>query len=135
IFSRLLIMHLLLCCATLVNAQSRTVSGKVISAEEGAPLQQVTVLVKGTNTTTHTNANGNFSIAVPGNKAVLIFYYVNYTTKEVPVGDSSTLQVTMELKNESLGEVVVVGYGTVKKSDLTGSVVSLKSKDLTPGAN
>ncbi|GAA0537442.1 SusC/RagA family TonB-linked outer membrane protein [Chitinophaga japonensis] len=135
IFSRLLIMHLLLCCAVLVNAQSRTVSGKVTSAEEGAPLQQVTVLVKGTNTTTHTNANGNFSITVPGPGAVLIFYYVNYTTKEVPVGDSSSLRVTMELKNESLGEVVVVGYGTVKKSDLTGSVVSLKSKDLTPGAN
>jgi len=135
IFSRLLMMHLLLCCATLVNAQSRTVSGKVTSAEKGEPLQQVTVLVKGTNTTTHTNANGNFSITVPGNNAVLIFYYVNYTTKEVPVGNSSDLQVTMELKNESLGEVVVVGYGTVKKSDLTGSVVSLKSKDLTPGAN
>lgn len=135
IFSRLLIIKLLLLYALLVNAQNRTVTGKVTSAEKGEPLPHVTVLVKGTNTTTTTDANGNFSINVAGSSAVLIFYYVNYTTREIPVGGGNTVNATLELKNENLGEVVVVGYGTVKKSDVTGSVVSLKAKDLTPGAN
>jgi len=133
--TRLLLIKLLLFSTLLANAQSRTVRGKASSADKGTPLPNVTVLLKGSNTRTTTDANGDFSIPVPGNNAVLLFYLVDYTTKEVPVGDKSTLDIPLELKNENLGEVVVVGYGTVKKSDVTGAVVSLKSKDLTPGAN
>jgi TonB-linked SusC/RagA family outer membrane protein len=131
----LLLIKLLLFSTFLANAQSRPVRGKVTSADKGAPLSNVTVLLKGANTRTTTDANGNFSIPVSGNGAVLLFYFVDYTTREIPVGDKNTVDVALELKNENLGEVVVVGYGTVKKSDITGSVVSLKSKDLTPGAN
>src|SRR5690606_34521494 len=130
-----LILQLLLFCAFHASAQDRTVSGKVTSSESGAPLAKVTVLVKGTNSTSTTNANGQYSIAVSGSSPVLIFYFDDYATKEIPVGASNTIDVKLEAKIENLGEVVVVGYGTVKKSDLTGSVVSLKSKDLTPGAN
>jgi len=133
--TRLLLIKLLLFSTLLANAQSRTVRGKASSADKGTPLPNVTVLLKGSNYRTTTDANGDFSIQVPGNNAVLLFYLVDYTTKEVPVGDKSTLDIPLELKNENLGEVVVVGYGTVKKSDVTGAVVSLKSKDLTPGAN
>lgn len=131
----LLLIKLLLFSTFLANAQSRNVRGTVTSAGKGAPLANVTVLLKGSNSRTTTDANGNFSIPVPGNSAVLLFYLVDYTTREVPLGDQNTLDVAMELKNENLGEVVVVGYGTVKKSDVTGAVVSLKAKDLTPGAN
>lgn len=131
----LLLIKLLLFSTFLANAQSRNVRGTVTSAGKGAPLANVTVLLKGSNSRTTTDANGNFSIPVPGNSAVLLFYLVDYTTREVPLGNQNTLDVAMELKNENLGEVVVVGYGTVKKSDVTGAVVSLKAKDLTPGAN
>lgn len=133
--TRLLLIKLLLFSTLLANAQSRTVRGKASSADKGTPLSNVTVLLKGSNSRTTTDANGDFSIQVPGNNAVLLFYLVDYTTKEVPVGDKTTLDIALELKNENLGEVVVVGYGTVKKSDVTGAVVSLKAKDLTPGAN
>ncbi|ACU60324.1 SusC/RagA family TonB-linked outer membrane protein [Chitinophaga pinensis] len=133
--ARLLLIKLLLFFGLLANAQNRIVRGKVTSADKGTTLANVTVLLKGGNTRTTTDANGNFSIQVQDNKAVLLFYLVDYATREVPVADNSTLEVALELKNENLGEVVVVGYGTVKKSDVTGAVVSLKSKDLTPGAN
>jgi TonB-linked SusC/RagA family outer membrane protein len=133
--THLLLIKLLLFSTLLANAQSRTVNGNVASADKGTPLANVTVLLKGSNARTTTDANGHFSIQVPGNNAVLLFYLVDYSTRELPVGDKSTLDVALELKNEHLGEVVVVGYGTVKKSDVTGAVVSLKAKDLTPGAN
>lgn len=131
--ARLLIVKLLLFSALLANAQSRIVKGKVRSADKA--LARVTVLLKGSNTRTTTDADGNYSIQVPGNNAVLMFFLADYTTREIPVSDQNSLDVLLELKNENLGEVVVVGYGTVKKSDVTGAVVSLKSKDLTPGAN
>jgi TonB-linked SusC/RagA family outer membrane protein len=131
----LLLIKLLLFSTFLANAQNRMVRGKVLSADKAAPLANVTILLKGSNTRTTTDAGGSFSIQVPGNNAVLLFYLVDYTTREIPVGDKNTVDAALELKNENLGEVVVVGYGTVKKSDVTGSVVSLKSKDLTPGAN
>lgn len=133
--THLLLIKLLLFSTLLANAQSRAVNGNVASADKGTPLANVTVLLKGSNARTTTDANGHFSIQVPGNNAVLLFYLVDYSTRELPVGDKSTLDVALELKNENLGEVVVVGYGTVKKSDVTGAVVSLKAKDLTPGAN
>jgi TonB-linked SusC/RagA family outer membrane protein len=117
------------------QAQSRVVTGKVTAANSGEPLSDVTVMVKQTNTAVTTNSSGTFSIKVERDNAVLVVSYVNFKTQEVAVRNFATVNVLLEPADGSLGEVVVVGYGTVKKTDLTGSVVSLKAKDLNPGAN
>ncbi len=111
-------------------ATDRTITGKVISSDDGEGLPGVTVLVKGTTIGAATDINGNFSINT-GNGATLVFSSVGYTTKEVAVGNQSVINLTLVADVQSLSEVVVVGYGTQKKSDLTGSVVSVRGEDLT----
>jgi TonB-dependent starch-binding outer membrane protein SusC len=130
----LLMIAGLLCSFTISQAQSRKLTGQVLS-EKGEPLGGVTVALKNSPTATITDNSGNYSLNASMPNPVLVFSYVNYKTKEIPVRKNDAINATLELKNASLNEVVVVGYGTVKKSDLTGSVVSLKAKDLTPGAN
>ncbi|GEO06461.1 SusC/RagA family TonB-linked outer membrane protein [Adhaeribacter aerolatus] len=115
---------------------ARLVSGKVTSAA-GEPLIGVTVVVKGTTTGTSTDAAGNYTIEVPDNGGTLVFSYIGFLTKEVPIGNATTLNVTLALDAKALEEVVVVGYGTQKKSDLTGAISSVSGKDLQeiPAAN
>lgn len=96
------------------------ISGQVKNAQ-GEPLVGVTVKVKGSNTGTITKANGMFQLQVP-DSAVLVFSYLGYEDKEVAVNGQTTLNVTLKGSASSLNEVVVVGYGTHKKSDLTGSI-------------
>lgn len=116
-------------------AQNRTISGKVTSAEDGLTLPGVNVVVKGTTLGAVTDIDGLYQIQLPAESAVLVFSFIGYARQEVEVGTQSTIDIVLQLDSRALEEVVVVGYGTVKKSDLTGSVVSLKSDDLTPGAN
>lgn len=113
------------------NAQSRTVSGTVTSMLDGSPLPGVNVLVQGTTSGTITDVNGNYSISA-NDSDVLVFSYVGYTTEEVAVSgiQGSTLNITLAEDIESLSEVVVVGYGTQRKSDLTGSVVSIAPEEV-----
>ncbi|GAA4439636.1 TonB-dependent receptor [Ravibacter arvi] len=106
------------------------ISGRV-SDEKGEPLPGVSVLIKGTQRGMSTDVNGRFAIEVPDESTVLVFSFVGYTSQEVAVGDRSTMEVRMEVDQRSLEEVMVVGYGTQKKSDLTGSVSSVKGADLT----
>jgi TonB-linked SusC/RagA family outer membrane protein len=103
------------------EAQQRTVSGKV-SAAKGGVLPGVSVKVKGTSTGTTTDVEGNFSISMADNSAVLVFSYVGFNTREVTVGAQQRLNVLLEESAESLGEVVVVGYSAQRKKDLTGAV-------------
>lgn len=119
----------LLFSALPMMAQDRSVSGRVMGANDSAPLPGVSILVKGTNAGTTTDGEGAFKLTVPAN-AVLVFSFVGYTPKEVTVGNQTLLEVSLELDNRQLNEVVVVGYGTVKKSDLTGSLASVKSKEI-----
>ena len=114
-----------------VNAQQRTVSGTVRAEEDGEPLVGVTVSLKGTTFGTTTNDNGGYSISVPNNASVLVFTYVGYTSREITVGSNQTINVSLTTDDRSLDEIVVVGYGTQRKSDLTGSVSSVKGEDLT----
>ena len=79
---------------------------------------------------TTTNTNGEYSIAVPDANAVLLFSFVGYMAQEVIVGNRTNINITLKVDNKALEEVVVVGYGTVKKSDLTGSVSSIKSEEI-----
>jgi len=109
--------------------QGITVTGTVTDA--GDPLPGVTVLVKGTLTGSATGPDGKFSISVPNTNAVLVFSYIGYTTQEVAVGNRRVIDVVLEEDSKALQEVVVVGYGTQRKSDVTGAVVSVKGKELT----
>lgn len=120
---------LMLFCVSATFAQSRTVSGKVTDGTDKQPLVGVTVQVKGSATTTTTDASGSFSIAVPSANAVLVFSFTGMQTVERTVGQSATLDVELT-RSGSLGEVVVVGYGTARKSDLTGSVGAIRAQQL-----
>lgn len=112
---------------------AQVVTGRVVS-EKNEPLAGVTVRVKGTNVGTTTDGNGNFKIDAP-DYAVLVFSFTGFETREVSVDGKSNLTVTLEEISTNLGEVVVVGYGTQKKKDLTGSVATLSSKDLENRGN
>jgi TonB-linked SusC/RagA family outer membrane protein len=132
---KILLPILFLLAVMAAHAQSRVVTGKITAAKSGEPLSDVTVMLKQTNSAVTTNSSGAFSIKVDNDNVVLVISYVNYKTQEVAVRNYATLNISLEPADGALGEVVVVGYGTVKKSDVTGSVVSLKAKDLNPGAN
>ena len=112
-------------------AQDLTVSGKV-QESNGSALPGVSVLVKGTARGTQTDAEGNFKIATPAN-ATLVFSFVGMTTQEVAVGNRTTVSVTLLNDNKQLAEVVVIGYGTQRKKDLTGSIASITSADFNKG--
>ena len=113
-----------------VWAQGRTITGTVTSAADGSPLPGVTVVVKGTTVGATTNAEGNYSVNLPANANTLVFSYIGFTTKEVPVGNSNTINVTLALDTKQLSEVVVTGYGTTVEKELTGSVASVSAEAL-----
>ena len=123
IFTKMKVMNLVALIIFSLNsyAQNVTVSGKVIDAGEDEGLVGATVLEKGTQNGVVTDIEGNYSIIV-NDGATLIFSFVGYETKEVIVGNQSKIDVSMNLDVKTLDEVVVVGYGTQRKSDLTGSV-------------
>ncbi len=112
-----------------------TVSGKV-TKDNGEPLPNVSVVVKGTTQGTATDADGNFTIKAASG-AVLIFSAVDYEDQQATVGQSATINVVLKHKDTQLSEVVVVGYGTQRKRDVTGSVASVNEKALreVPAAN
>lgn len=99
----------------------RNVSGKVTD-EKGEGLPGVNILVKGTPTGTTTNLGGNFNLAVPDDNAILVFSFVGYIPWEVQVGSRSVVEVSLKVDEKALEEIVVVGYGTQKKVNLTGAI-------------
>ena len=111
-----------------LNAQTRTVSG-VITDQSGLGVIGASIQEKGTNNGTVSDLDGNYSIKVKDG-AVLVFSSIGYTTQEVAVAGKSTVNVVLAEDSEFLDEVVVVGYGTMKKSDLSGASVSMKESDL-----
>ena len=122
-------------CATQVFAQQITVQG-IVKDETGETVIGASVVEKGTTNGVITGLDGDFSLKVSP-QATLVFSYVGYKTQEVPLDGRTSLQVVLAEDAEMLDEVVVVGYGTMKKSDLTGSVASLGNKELrnTPVSN
>lgn len=110
------------------NAQSFTVKGKVTDQETKESLPGVNVTIKGTSSATVTDIDGNYSISVPDPNAALVFSYVGYTSEEVKVNGKTTINVAMTTDIKMLADVVVVGYGTVKREDLTGAISSVPSK-------
>jgi TonB-linked SusC/RagA family outer membrane protein len=108
----------------------KTIKGKVTDKENGDGLPGVNVVVRGTSTGTTTDGTGNYTLSIPDNGATLVFSFVGYVSQEVEVGNRSTLDVTIQSDSKALSEVVVIGYGTAKKSDLTGAVGSVKEDQL-----
>lgn len=102
----------------------------VITDIEGMPLAGANILEKGTTNGTQADFDGNFSISVEDENSVLVISYVGFATKEVSISGQSNVSVILEESAAGLDEVVLIGYGTVKKSDLTGAVTSLSSEDL-----
>ena len=113
--------------------QSKTVTGVVVDAA-GVPVIGANVIVKGTTVGTITDFDGNYSLEVPEN-AVLQISYIGYLTEEVTVGDKSSINVTLKEDSQALDELVVVGYGTMRKSDVTGSIATAKGDELTKQQN
>jgi TonB-linked SusC/RagA family outer membrane protein len=112
-------------------AQNRTITGRVTDAQ-GAGMQSVSVTVKGTTNGTQTGSDGSFSISAPAN-AVLVFSSVGFINQEVNTAGRSSVNVSLESQSANLNEVVVIGYGTARRKDLTGAVASVKSKDFNKG--
>ncbi len=113
------------------QAQVRTITGVVTAADTRETLPGATLLIKGTTTGAVTDLDGKYSISVNTEKATLVFSYVGYNTKEVELGSQRVIDVQLEPKKTTLDEVVVIGYGSVRKSDLSGSVGSVKAEDIT----
>jgi len=114
-------------------AQLKTISGKVTDAGNGEMLPGVSVVVKGTTKGAATNFDGDFKIDVEANQTI-IFSFIGYTAQEIVVGNENVINAKLVQTIESLEEVVVIGYGSVKKQDATGSVAAVNSSDFNPGA-
>ncbi|GGZ24686.1 SusC/RagA family TonB-linked outer membrane protein [Echinicola pacifica] len=115
--------------------QKITITGQVTSAADGQTLPIVNVLEKGSTNGTVTDMDGSYSIQVSGAQAVLVYSSIGYLAKEVPVGNQTAINVTLEEDVKSLDEVVVIGYGSQKKSDLTGSVGTVSSEEINKYTN
>ena len=110
----------------------RTITG-VVKGADGQGIPSTSVLLKGTTTGTLTDLDGNFSLNVPDNNAILVISSVGMTTQEIAVGTQTKIDVTLAEDTKTLGEVVVIGYGTQKKKDLTGSIVSISERNFQKG--
>ena len=122
---------LTLCFAFPALAQNITVSGTVVDPE-GEPLIGASVIVQGQSMGTATDIDGQYTISAPAN-GTLVFSYVGYNTQEIPVDNRATIDVFMSENSLMLTEVVAIGYGTVKKSDATGSVAVVKPDEIAAG--
>lgn len=115
----------------LIRTTDITIKGKITDLETKEPLPGVNILIKGTQSGTSTDATGSYTLSVPDANTILVVSFVGYEPQEVKVGNRTEIDITLKTDQKSLEEVLVVGYGTVKKSDVTGSVSSVKSGELT----
>ena len=130
---RLLALVLLAILVPLLSqAQTQTLTGKVTDGQ-GTGLPGVTILVPGTSTGTSSGGDGSFSLPVPAGTTKLSFSFVGYATQVVDITGKSTVQVSLKDDAQALGNVVVVGYGAVRKSDLTGAVSTVTERDFNKG--
>src|SRR5690606_12856933 len=117
---------------TTISAQQIQDTGKVEAGDVGGPLPGVTVLEKGVSNGTSTDFDGEFSLSVSGPESVLVFSYIGYSTKEIVVGNQTTINLVLEEDVNQLDEVVLIdyGYGKVQQSDMTGSVATMSSTEI-----
>jgi len=124
---------ILLCLFALpVLAQNTVVTGKVTDSKDGSPIPGVSIVAKGSTSGTVTDVNGNFRLSVSSSVTAISVSFVGYNKKDVAL-TGAPLNITLEASNTSLNEVLVVGYGTVRKKDATGAVVKVSSDDFVQG--
>ncbi|MFT3680143.1 MAG: TonB-dependent receptor [Ferruginibacter sp.] len=129
------VLLVIVCCFPLCSLAQKTISGKVTSAKDGTPLTGVTVMAGSAKNATATNEAGEFKITVPNNTKAIRFSYVGFADVEEKLNGRDVVNVRMAVSDKDLGEVVVVGYGTQKKTTLTGSVSTLKSAEVVVTKN
>jgi len=129
---RRLFLSFLLPLLALSALAQRTVTGVVRDSASKTPLASVTILVKGTGTGTQTASDGTFTINVPANASTLVISSVGYGTQEVIIGNGP-INVSLGQASTTLSDVVVIGYGTAKRKDLTGSIATVSEKDFQKG--
>jgi TonB-linked SusC/RagA family outer membrane protein len=129
-FSRYLILLMGLILFSSLTSNAQTFTGVVKDADSNDPIPGVSVTVKGSSKGVLTNASGEFTLNGLDEKSSLVFSFVGFLTQEIQTGNKSQILVLLKQDSKSLDEVVVVGYGTVKKSDLTGSLTSVKAKEI-----
>ncbi|HEY9048161.1 MAG TPA: TonB-dependent receptor [Ohtaekwangia sp.] len=112
-----------------VLAQGKEVKGLVTSSDN-QPIPGVSIVIKGTTSGTSTDSNGNYTLTVPDNEAILVYSFIGFATQEKRVGEDAVLNITMTEQLNTLQEIVVVGYGTQKREDITGSVSSVPKERL-----
>ncbi|TAJ14439.1 TonB-dependent receptor [Marinilabiliaceae bacterium JC017] len=117
------------CLSTIIAQQSIDIRGTVVDAESNEPIPGVNVSVKGTTTGTITDIDGNYILSAPSD-AILMFSFIGMTTQEVAVAGRQQIDISLRSDTKSIDEVVVVGYGTATKKDITGSVVGVKGDEL-----
>ncbi|SEL37241.1 iron complex outermembrane recepter protein [Chitinophaga rupis] len=123
---------LLLLITGMANAQTRAVTGKVTD-EKGDPIPGATIQIKGTNSGTAAGPDGTFKVNAPENATTLVISYVGFTSQEVSISGKTNVSIVLQTGSTQLTDVVVVGYGTVRKKDLTGAVASIQAKDFNKG--
>jgi TonB-dependent SusC/RagA subfamily outer membrane receptor len=126
-WSRVVLFMALLQCLSLLAFSQTTATGRVVN-ESNSPVAGVTVHVKNSTAATTTDNAGNFTLRVPSGTGVLVFSYVGYTTQELPAGTNMSVQI--QPANNTLGEVVVVGYGTQRRVSVSGAVDKISADAL-----
>lgn len=133
ILQRISVLCTILLLSLFSFAQDKVITGKVTDTKDGSALAGVSVSVKGTTIGTQTHPDGTYRISVPGDAAILLFSSVGYATQQIVLGSKTTVDVGLVVSDASLGEIVVVAYGTRRKTDLTGAVTSVSAKDFQKG--
>jgi iron complex outermembrane receptor protein len=136
-FCRKLLKAVVLCTLLLLThlsySQDKIISGRVTDSKDGSGIAGVNVAPKGGTGGTQTGSDGSFRISVGPSVTVLVFTSIGFTTQEISITGKSNVDVSLAVNNTSLGEVVVIGYGTVKKKDLTGAISTVTAKDFQTG--
>ena len=130
----------IICCIFLslqIYGQQKTITGKITNSKDNSSIDLATVTVKGTKVAVTTAANGQFSISVPSGKNTLVVSSIGFGTEEINIAGKSSIEVSLKESTSSLNEVVVTGYTTQRKKDITGSVTVVNAKELVanPGSN
>jgi TonB-linked SusC/RagA family outer membrane protein len=114
----------------LLTLQQVRISGTITDSNTGEPLAGVNIVVEGTTTGTSTDVNGKYSLNVPNLKGTLQMTYIGYVTQRIPINERTTIDVSLVSDIQALSEIVVVGYGSQRKSDITGAISSVKGQEL-----
>ena len=129
LLKRITLPAFFLCLLQVTVAQNKVVTGKITNSKDGSPLQNVSVFAIGTQTGTQTDSEGNFTLSLPVSVKTLRVSAVGFAAQDVYIHGKTSVVVALVATYSSLDDVVVIGYGTIKKKDLTGAVGSVAAKD------